>query len=42
LRDALSTMEVDHTHLKMYIWYDKEYGYGMRMVDIARMVVERM
>ena len=40
--DALSTMVVDHTHLKMYIWYDNEYGYSARMVDIARMVVGQM
>jgi glyceraldehyde 3-phosphate dehydrogenase len=37
--DALSTMVVDNTHLKMYIWYDNEYGYSARMVDIARMIV---
>ena len=37
--DALSTMVVDKTHLKMYVWYDNEYGYSARMVDIARMIV---
>jgi len=40
--DALSTMVVDHTHLKMCIWYDNEYRYSTRMEDIARMVVGRM
>jgi glyceraldehyde 3-phosphate dehydrogenase len=25
--DALSTMVVDGTHLKLYVWYDNEYGY---------------
>ena len=39
--DALSTMVVDKTHLKMYIWYDNEYGYSARMVDIARMMVAK-
>jgi len=39
--DALSTMVVDKTHLKMYVWYDNEYGYSARMVDIARMLVEK-
>lgn len=40
--DALSTMVVDNTHLKMYIWYDNEYGYSARMVDVARMIVAKM
>lgn len=39
--DALSTMVVDKTHLKMYVWYDNEYGYSARMVDIARMLVQK-
>ncbi len=39
--DALSTMVVDKTHLKLYVWYDNEYGYSARMVDIARMMVKR-
>jgi glyceraldehyde 3-phosphate dehydrogenase len=39
--DALSTVVVDGTHLKLYLWYDNEYGYSARMVDIARMVVEK-
>jgi len=40
--DALSTMVVDKTHLKMYVWYDNEYGYSARMVDIARMIISSM
>jgi len=40
--DALSTMVVDKTHLKMYVWYDNEYGYSARMVDIARMIAGKM
>ena len=39
--DALSTVVVDGTHLKLYLWYDNEYGYSAQMVDIARMVVEK-
>ena len=39
--DALSTMVVDDTHLKLYVWYDNEYGYSARMVDIARMLVAK-
>jgi len=36
--DGPSTMVVDGTHLKVYIWYDNEWGYVNRMMDIARMV----
>ena len=37
--DALSTMVVDKTHLKMYVWYDNSRT--ARMVDIARMIVAK-
>lgn len=36
--DALSTMVIDHTQVKIYAWYDNEWGYVNRMVDIARML----
>jgi glyceraldehyde 3-phosphate dehydrogenase len=36
--DGLSTMVVDGTHLKVYVWYDNEWGYVNRMMDIVRMV----
>lgn len=36
--DGLSTMVVDGTHLKLYLWYDNEWGYVNRMIDIARMI----
>ena len=35
--DAQSTMVVDGTHLKLYVWYDNEYGYSCRMVDVVKM-----
>jgi glyceraldehyde 3-phosphate dehydrogenase len=35
-------MVVDKTHLKMYVWYDNEYGYSARMVDIALMIAKKM
>jgi len=34
--DALSTMVVDGTLVKIYAWYDNEWGYANRMMDIAR------
>lgn len=36
--DGPSTMVVDGTHLKIFAWYDNEWGYVNRMMDIARMV----
>ena len=36
--DAPSTVVVQGTHLKLYAWYDNEFGYAMRMADIARMM----
>jgi len=33
--DAESTMVVDGTHLKLYVWYDNEYGYSARCRDLA-------
>ena len=38
--DAASTMVVDNTMVKVYIWYDNEWGYSMRMVDVAFRVAE--
>ncbi|GLS84074.1 ArsJ-associated glyceraldehyde-3-phosphate dehydrogenase [Paraferrimonas haliotis] len=36
--DALSTMVVNGTHLKLYAWYDNEWGYANRVVEIVRLV----
>lgn len=36
--DAPSTMVVNGTQLKVYAWYDNEWGYAQRLVDVARMV----
>ena len=33
--DALSTMVIDDTQVKIYAWYDNEWGYVCRMMDIA-------
>jgi len=33
--DALSTMVIDGTHVKVYAWYDNEWGYVNRMMDLA-------
>ncbi len=36
--DALSTMVVNGTQVKVYAWYDNEMGYAWRLADVARMV----
>ena len=36
--DADSTMVVNETHVKVYAWYDNEWGYVNRLADIASMV----
>ena len=36
--DALSTMVVNGTQVKVYAWYDNEWGYANRLVDLARLV----
>ena len=36
--DAPSTMVTDGTQVKVLAWYDNEWGYANRMIDIAAMV----
>ena len=36
--DAPSTMVVNGTQVKLYVWYDNEMGYAHRLVDVALMV----
>ena len=36
--DAPSTMVVNGTQVKVYVWYDNEMGYAHRLVDVACMV----
>ena len=33
--DAASTMVVNGTQLKVYAWYDNEWGYSSRMADLV-------
>lgn len=33
--DALSTMVVNGTQLKVYAWYDNEWGYSNRVIDLV-------
>ena len=36
--DAGSTLVVNGTQVKVYAWYDNEWGYACRLADIARMM----
>ncbi|SEI54396.1 glyceraldehyde-3-phosphate dehydrogenase (NAD+) [Azotobacter beijerinckii] len=36
--DALSTMVVNGTQVKLYAWYDNEWGYANRTAELARLV----
>ncbi|NMP16244.1 ArsJ-associated glyceraldehyde-3-phosphate dehydrogenase [Thalassotalea sp. Y01] len=36
--DALSTMVINGTQLKLYAWYDNEWGYANRTAELARKV----
>jgi len=40
--DAPSTMVVDGTQLKVLAWYDNEWGYVNRMVDLAEKVAKAL
>jgi glyceraldehyde 3-phosphate dehydrogenase len=36
--DALSTLVVNQTQVKLYLWYDNEWGYANRTAELALMV----
>ncbi len=40
--DAPSTMVVNGTQVKLYAWYDNEWGYACRLADVARMVASSL
>lgn len=40
--DALSTMVIDGTQVKIYAWYDNEWGYVNRLMDLARLVTQSL
>lgn len=39
--DALSTMVVNDTQVKLYVWYDNEWGYANRTAELMRMVARQ-
>ena len=40
--DAASTMVINGTQVKIFAWYDNEWGYACRLADITRMVAGMM
>ena len=40
--DALSTLVVDRTHLKILAWYDNEIGYVNRMMELVNSIGKRL
>jgi glyceraldehyde 3-phosphate dehydrogenase len=40
--DALSTMVLEGTMIKVVAWYDNEWGYSCRVVDLARLVARSL
>jgi len=38
--DALSTMVVNGTQVKIYAWYDNEFGYAQRTVDLVQRIAQ--
>jgi len=40
--DALSTMVIDDTQVKILAWYDNEWGYVNRMMDLTRKVAKSL
>lgn len=38
--DALSTMVINKTQVKIYAWYDNEWGYANRTMELVRLVGE--
>jgi glyceraldehyde 3-phosphate dehydrogenase len=40
--DAPSTLVIDGTQVKILAWYDNEWGYACRMVELAKMVATTM
>ena len=37
--DALSTMVINDTQVKLYLWYDNEWGYVNRTAELARLMM---
>ena len=39
--DAASTMIINGTQVKLYLWYDNEWGYSNRTAELAAMLIQK-
>ena len=39
--DGLSTMKIGDNLIKIIAWYDNEWGYSVRCVDLAKFINEK-
>ncbi len=39
--DAPSTMVINGTQLKLYLWYDNEWGYANRTAELLKLIVDK-
>ena len=39
--DGLSTMVINGTQLKLYLWYDNEWGYANRTAELAKLIIDQ-
>ncbi len=40
--DALSTMVINNSQLKMYLWYDNEWGYANRTAELMKLIANSL
>ena len=40
--DGLSTMVINNRKVKVLAWYDNEWGYSNRVVDLVKLVASKM
>jgi glyceraldehyde 3-phosphate dehydrogenase len=40
--DSMSTMVVEKSMAKVVAWYDNEMGFSARMIDMTRMIGEKL
>ena len=39
--DGTSTMVINKKMLKVYAWYDNEWAYSLRLIDLVEMIIEK-
>jgi len=39
--DGISTMVINKKMLKLYAWYDNEWAYSLRLIDLVEMIIDK-